>query len=195
MVIGWPSTLRPSLRDIGFERLERAGDRLEGVVPGAGALHVDDRLCGERRVLAERIARLSGAAGRCSRARRRVGLGCARRRRWLRLLRPGRLWRGKRHGRGRHADAKRRAKEHQNSPLYGPALPGRRRFVISFVPLIYFSTAAMRPPRSLALARRPKSSYKSGTFGLYHERAGRQEFRQDERSRQRDRDRRSAGDA
>ena len=82
--------LEALLVDIGFELLERRGDRLEGVVPGAGALHVHDRLCGQRRVLAERIARLgrrcragaAGAAAGC--ASGRAGLvgkrGCLRRR-------------------------------------------------------------------------------------------------------------------
>src|ERR1019366_754191 len=104
--------LEAFLADVGFERLERVGDRFEGAVPGAGTLQVHDRLCGECRILAERIARLSGRAWHRG-GRRRVGFGRGSRRCLHRGLRPRRLGLGEGNGHGGRTDAERKAEEHQ----------------------------------------------------------------------------------
>ena len=56
--------LRPSLSTYALSFFNAVGDGLEGVVPSAGAFEEHDRLGGQRRIFAERVAWLAGAAGR-----------------------------------------------------------------------------------------------------------------------------------
>src|SRR5204863_5258361 len=54
------------LVEIAFDLLERASDDFEGFVPAPGAFDIDDRLRGQRGILAECVAGLCGRSFGCA---------------------------------------------------------------------------------------------------------------------------------